>query len=255
MNKHSDDSTGGDATTQPTIYLDDVWQMPSGRLIDIIATDPDLEVCDVFEEDGIPDHGFDAATSRLLYRDGVFVGDKPEYQPAAALIRFPSKPPTPKKPRILLVGARRFCRIGERPYAYAWDWAAMQRVRSIDAVQTPTAYKRLRDVGLQWDYAVDLLPPGDAWGADDDEKATLSAAYLRGVAAALAVDYTVPLGGKVCKAFRAADDRVLDFEVGEEQHGYVPLPSPHARESTWWADGEQMGRLRGVVAGLVGGGR
>lgn len=253
MNKHSDDSTGGDRdATTPTIYLDDVWQTATGRLVDVVSTEP-FECEDPFEDEV---DGFtpllDAATSRLLYRGGVFVGDKAEYQPAAALIRFPAATP-PKKPRILLVGARRFCRVGERPYAYEWDWAAMQRVRSIDEVQTPTAFRRLRDVGLQWDYAVDLLPPGDSWGADDDARAALSAAYLRGIAKALQLDYIVPLGGKVCKAFRAADARVLNFEVGEEQHGYVPLPSPHARESTWWTDAEKLGRLRGVVAGLGGG--
>lgn len=251
MDKHSDDSTGGIHNPTP-VYLDDVWQTQSGRLVDVVSTEPDLECEDLV--DGSESGDVDFTTSRLLYRANTFVGDKPEYQPSAALVRFPTSPPTPpRRPRILLVGARRFCRIGERPYAYEWDWAAMQRVRSIDEVQTPTAYRRLRDVGLAWDHAVDLLPPGDAWGAEDDARAVLSAAYLRGVAKALQLDYIVPLGGKVCKAFRAADARVLDFEVGEEQHGYVPLPSPHARESTWWTSEEKLGHLRGVVAGLGGG--
>lgn len=212
--------------------VDDIWQTPSGRLIDIQENIGPQDICEC------GDYSFDPVTAKLLYRYGVFVGD---------LVN------TSSSTRVIVVGARRFCRPHDRPYGFSWDWNTMRRVSRIDEKQTPLAYRRLREVNLRWDYTVDLLPPGDDWTTEDDQEAALSAAYIRGAAAAAGINLIVLLGGKVCKAFRAADRRVRDFTIGVEQHGYLPVPMPHARQSDFWDDPVKVAGLRETVRELLHG--
>lgn len=174
----------------------------------------------------------------------------------AQLARDLDAAPTP--PRVLVVGARRFRRdMGSTEVdPSSWTWAQMLRYPAMTAERTPLAWGRLTGIGLPIADAVDLLPPG---GEIDDAQAAAQARYLQGVLAGLEAadqgyDVVVLLGGKVSKAFRAADSRLHDLRLLELRHGFITLPTPHVVEQDadgWWSNEAKLSRLRSIVGSLM----
>lgn len=172
----------------------------------------------------------------------------------AKLQRDIAAAPTP--PRVLCVGIRRFQRDAAPTSASTWTWSQMLRYPAMTATRTPTAWQRLESVGLMVADAVDLLPPG---GDVDDLQAAQQARYLQGILAGLEAadqgyDVVALLGGKVSKAFRAADSRLADLRLLELRHGFITLPTPHVVETDadgWWSSETKLTRLKHVVGKLM----
>jgi hypothetical protein len=177
---------------------------------------------------------------------------------ATAMQRLLHDIATPQpRPRVLVVGARRFHRDAAPTLSVSsWTWEHMLRLPAMSPQRTPLAWQRLHDVGLDVADAIDLMPPG---GDVDEAQACQQARYLQGVLAGLEAaergyDYVVLLGGKVSKAFRAADTRLADLRLLELRHGFITLPTPHVVEQDadgWWSSEVKLGRLRHVVEKLM----
>ena len=172
--------------------------------------------------------------------------------------------PTP--PRILTVGLRQFRRpdTNHPTWTKPWDWQMMLKLPGLHPERTQTAWDRLHSVGINITTAVDLLPPGGDFLAEEAERA---AAYLRGVVEGLneadqtgsnlGYDIVALLGGRVADAFCASDKRLHDMRLlslrDMGSYGVVILPSPHIVETgeSWWSSAEKQRALRDAVAGWV----
>lgn len=216
-------------TSTPTPRPNDIWQLPCGRLADVIAVTPQPIVDEAFTEVDISD-SVDFSTARLLYREDSETGD--------VTFQSPPQPPQPSTPATLVVGMRRFVKAPQPWWTnLGWRLTAMRRCPGVDRDNAPTAYQRLASVGLTVDapgiFAVDLLPPGEGW---DEAAAVESARYLRGVADGMQAS-VVLLGRQVAVAFAAVDKRVEDIRPLRFADGYLLLPSPHARDSEAYVEG------------------
>mgnify|MGYP000928765015 FL=1 len=168
--------------------------------------------------------------------------------------------------RILTVGLRQFRRpdTNHPTWVKPWDWHTMQKLPGLHPERTQTAWDRLHSVDINITTAVDLLPPGGDFLAEEAERA---AAYLRGVVEGLneadlqtgsnlGYDIVALLGGRVADAFCASDKRLHDMRLlslrDMGSYGVVILPSPHTVETTgegWWSAAEKQQALRDAVAG------
>lgn len=167
--------------------------------------------------------------------------------------------------RILTVGLRQFRRpdTNHPTWTKPWDWQMMLKLPGLHPERTQTAWDRLHGVGINITTAVDLLPPGGDFLAEEAERA---AAYLRGVVEGLneadlqtgsnlGYDIVALLGGRVADAFCASDKRLHDMRLlslrDMGSYGVVILPSPHIVETgeSWWSSAEKQQALRDAVAG------
>ena len=167
--------------------------------------------------------------------------------------------------RILTVGLRQFRRpdTNHPTWTKPWDWQMMLKLPGLHPERTQTAWDRLHSVGINITTAVDLLPPGGDFLAEEAERA---AAYLRGVVEGLneadlqtgsnlGYDIVALLGGRVADAFCASDKRLHDMRLlslrDMGSYGVVILPSPHIVETgeSWWSSAEKQQALRDAVAG------
>ena len=171
--------------------------------------------------------------------------------------------------RILTVGLRQFRRpdTNHPTWTKPWDWQTMLRLPGLCPDRTKIAWDRLHNIGLHITTAVDLLPPGGNFLADEAERA---AAYLRGVVEGLneadlqtgsnlGYEVVALLGGRVADAFCASDKRLHDMRLLQlrnmDSYNVVILPSPHTNETTgdgWWSSPEKQGILRDAVTGWLG---
>lgn len=217
------------APSTPTPRPNDIWQLPCGRLADVIAVTPQPIVDEAFTEVELDDVDF--STARLLYRDDA--NGNPEFQSHTTAA-------TTARP-VLVVGMRRFTKLPVPPWwsGIGWRLQAMRRCPGVDRDNSPTAHNRLAATGLDVDapgvFAVDLLPPGEGW---DEAAAVDSARYLRGVADGMQAT-VVLLGRQVAVAFAAVDKRVEDIRPLRFADGYLLLPSPHARDSVGYVPGSE----------------
>ena len=237
-------------TSTPTPRPNDIWQLPCGRLADVIAVTPQPVVDEAFTEIDISG-SVDFSTARLLYREDSETGD--------VVFMSSLQPPSPQPSTtaaVLVVGMRRFVK-APQPWwtAMGWRLTAMRRCPGVDRDNAPTAYQRLQSVGLTVDapgvLAVDLLPPGEGW---DEAAAVDSARYLRGVADGLNAAIVL-LGRQVAVAFAAVDKRVEDVRPLRFADGYLLLPSPHARDSEAYVEGtDYCNRIAAAVRQMRDGG-
>lgn len=159
----------------------------------------------------------------------------------------------PPRRRFVVVGQRRFLPEAAAPFRKDWTWHTMLTRPSVSEAHTPTAYERLRQVGLRDGnaYFVDLLPPGPGWDEEAERQAIVNATYLRGVADAL--DCIIVVAAvKAHNAFVAADSRLQGQALLELRHGVVPIPSPHVTAvDSWWTRQEKLDDLADLIQDLV----